>query len=211
MTINLIESKDDYYTNIFSQIISKLLIFANLILAIVKKIINHLIYKFNESAIRVGNSSVNSKNKSISNKEQANVPVNNREQDNVPVNREQEQFRNYNMNNNNTITLNENYNMYKPNDFLASNSNDYSELAIKSVYPSKILLPNNYTVSTNTFEKQNDEYDYKDFNNLDGSGVHLNRNWKKLSGINTPWFETCLSNMNCKIVKGTLEKFNYQN
>ena len=52
MTINVVENKYDYYTDMFSLILSKLFEFVNLIFAIIKKILNHLIYKFNESAKR---------------------------------------------------------------------------------------------------------------------------------------------------------------
>ena len=102
------------------------------------------------------------------------------------------------------------YNLYKPDDILAVNDNDYTKYSILDIIPDNIVMPNNYKATTEEFEAKNTEYDYKDYSNVDGAGVHLQRGWSELSSINRPWFETCLSDMDCKVVEGSLEKFDYQ-
>ena len=102
------------------------------------------------------------------------------------------------------------FNIYRPNDLYSHNINDYNDYSIKKNQPDNLVLPKNYAFQTQEFETELDTYDYKDFNNLDGAGVHLYSTWKT-NPVNRPWFETCLSPMNCQIVEGTLEKFNYNN
>ena len=103
-----------------------------------------------------------------------------------------------------------NFNIFRPNDLYSYNINDYNNYSILKNQPENLVLPKNYAFQTQEFESELPIYDYKDFNNLDGAGVHLYSTWKT-NPINRPWFETCLSPMNCKIVEGKLEKFNYNN
>lgn len=103
-----------------------------------------------------------------------------------------------------------NFNIYRPNDLYSYNINDYNNYSIIKNQPENLVLPKNYAFQTQEYESELPVYDYKDFNNLDGSGVHLYSTWKT-NPINRPWFETCLSSMNCRIVEGNLEKFNYNN
>jgi hypothetical protein len=109
---------------------------------------------------------------------------------------------------NNTIEEKTPIKLYRENDFLPKNAGDYNTYAIEQIYPNKLLLPHNYMLQTRDFESKNTEYDYVNFNNLDGAGVHLQGNWET-NEINRPWFETCLSPMNCALVPGNLQKFNY--
>tara|TARA_E500000178_G_C16916359_1_gene705079 strand:+ start:42 stop:563 length:522 start_codon:yes stop_codon:yes gene_type:complete len=102
------------------------------------------------------------------------------------------------------------FNIYRPNDFYSYNINDYNDYSISKNQPDNLVLPKNYAFQTQEFEKDADSYDYKDFNNIDGAGVHLYSTWKT-NPVNRPWFETCLSPMNCQVVEGDLEKFNYNN
>jgi hypothetical protein len=101
------------------------------------------------------------------------------------------------------------YNLYKPDNYLAVNDSDYNKYSIEDIIPKNIVMPNNYKSTTTEFETENTEYDYKNYSNVDGAGVHLQHGWQEISSINRPWFETCLSDMDCEIVKGTLEKFDY--
>ena len=74
------------------------------------------------------------------------------------------------------------------------------------------VIPNNYFVLTKEFEKPNTEFNKCNMSTVNGDGIYINnKHWKELSHINRPWFQECVSNMQCKIVKGTLEKFNYEN
>ena len=109
----------------------------------------------------------------------------------------------------NTIQ-NTNYDMYKPDGMISANSNKYDAYSLTNIIPENIIMPSNYQLTTNEFEKKNTEYDYKNYSNVDGAGVHLQKGWKELSSINRPWFETCISQMDCKIVKGNLDKIDYQ-
>lgn len=111
-------------------------------------------------------------------------------------------------NNSTTSTTDKPLKIYNPNDYWSYNAGKYNEYSIEQIYPKTLLLPHNYHLQTEDYEKENTDYDYNDFNNVDGSGVHLLGNWPK-NNINTPWFETCLSPMGCSVVEGTLEKFNY--
>ena len=99
-------------------------------------------------------------------------------------------------------------NIYRPTDYYAGNINEYNEYSISPNIPQSITFPKNYAFQTQEFEKENTEYNYVDFNNIDGSGVHLHSNWEQ-NGVNRPWFETCLSPLNCQTVEGSLEKFDY--
>jgi hypothetical protein len=105
---------------------------------------------------------------------------------------------------------NADYDTYKPDDMIASNSNKYDRYSLTNIIPENIILPSNYQLTTNEFEKKNTEYDYKNYSNVDGAGVHLQKGWTELSSINRPWFETCISQMDCKIVDGILDKYDYQ-
>jgi hypothetical protein len=111
------------------------------------------------------------------------------------------------------------YNLYKPDDMIAANSNKYDQYSITNIIPENIVLPSNYKLTTNEFEKENTDYNYKDYSNVDGSGVHLRKGWAELSSINRPWFETCMSEMDCKITTSdsraphffdNLDKIDYQ-
>lgn len=103
-----------------------------------------------------------------------------------------------------------NFNIYRPNDLYSYNIDNYNDYSISKNQPDNLVLPKNYAFQTQEFESELPGYDYKDFNNLDGAGVHLYSTWKT-NPVNRPWFETCLSPMNCKVVEGSLEKFNYNN
>ena len=102
------------------------------------------------------------------------------------------------------------FNIYRPNDLYSHNINDFNNYSITNNQPDNLVLPKNYAFQTQEFEEDLETYDYKDFNNLDGAGVHLYSTWKT-NPVNRPWFETCLSAMDCQIVEGDLEKFNYNN
>ena len=107
--------------------------------------------------------------------------------------------------NNRTAQRQQKLTIFKPDDYWAFNAGNYNEYSIEKIYPNTMLLPHNYHLQTVKYETENTDYDYNDFNNVDGSGVHLLGNWPN-NNINTPWFETCLSPMGCKVVEGTLEK-----
>jgi len=118
---------------------------------------------------------------------------------------------NDNDNNNDAQNVNTaSYNLYKPDGMIAANSNKYDQYSITNIIPENIVLPSNYKLTTTEFEKENTDYNYKDYSNVDGSGVHLRKGWEELSSINRPWFETCMSSMDCKIAKGNLDKIDYQ-
>lgn len=102
------------------------------------------------------------------------------------------------------------FNIYRPNELYSYNINDYNDYSISKNQPENLVLPKNYAFQTQKFESELPDYDYRDFNNIDGAGVHLYSTWKT-NPVNMPWFETCLSPMNCKVVEGNLEKFNYNN
>jgi len=99
-------------------------------------------------------------------------------------------------------------NIYRPTDYYAGNINEYNDYSISPNVPQSITFPKNYAFQTQEFEKENTEYNYVDFNNIDGSGVHLHSNWEQ-NGVNRPWYETCLSPLNCQMVEGSLQKFDY--
>ena len=94
-----------------------------------------------------------------------------------------------NTNTNNTIESKLNEPLYKPNDFWASNVNDYNDYSVEKTTFDTIILPKNYALQTEEYEKENTPYDYIDFNSTDGSGVHLQGNWKK-NGVARPWYES---------------------
>lgn len=99
--------------------------------------------------------------------------------------------------------------LYRENEYLPKNAGDYNTYSIEKIYPDNYVLPENYVLQTEKYETKNTDYDYVNYSNLDGAGVHLKGNWEQLDGVNRPWFETCLSPMNCAIAPGKLEKFNY--
>ncbi len=103
-----------------------------------------------------------------------------------------------------------NFNIYRPNELYSYNINDYNNYSISKNQPENLVLPKNYAFQTQEFESKQPDYDYRDFNNIDGAGVHLYSTWKT-NPVNMPWFDTCLSPMNCQVVEGNLEKFNYNN
>jgi hypothetical protein len=110
--------------------------------------------------------------------------------------------------NNNSIDQNTTKKLYRSDEFLPKNAGDYNSYSINNIYPENLILPNNFMFQTSEFESENTEYDFKDAGRIDGAGVHLQGNWQS-NGVNRPWFETCLSPMNCAIVPGNMEKFNY--
>lgn len=114
-----------------------------------------------------------------------------------------ESFQNNNstINNQSSIESQLNEPLYKPNDFWANNINDYNDYSIeKTSY--NITLPKNYALQTENYEKENTPYDYVDFNSTDGSGVHLQGNWK-VNGVARPWFESYDNNISSPTMSTT--------
>jgi lipopolysaccharide export LptBFGC system permease protein LptF len=103
----------------------------------------------------------------------------------------------YNNNNNNSIESIINEPLYKPTDFWANNINDYNDYSIeKTILPDNVTLPKNYALQSDKYEKDNTDYDYKDFNSTDGSGVHLQAHWADTS-VARPWFLSRHTPMGC--------------
>ena len=98
-----------------------------------------------------------------------------------------ESFQNNNSTNNKTIESQISVSLYKPTNLWANNINDYNDYSIEKTSPDNITLPKNYALQTEDYEKENTEYDYKDFNSTDGSGVHLQAHWDETS-VARPWF-----------------------
>ena len=108
-----------------------------------------------------------------------------------------ESFQNNNTTNNNkSIESIITEQLYKPNDFWANNINDYNDYSIEKTAPENITLPKNYALQTENYEKENTEYDYKDFNSTDGSGVHLQAHWDETS-VARPWFLSRKQSIDC--------------
>ncbi len=107
-----------------------------------------------------------------------------------------ESFQNNNTTNNKSIESIITEPLYKPTDFWAKNINDYNDYSIEKTSPDNITLPKNYALQTEDYEKENTEYDYKDFNSTDGSGVHLQAHWDETS-VARPWFLSRKPSIDC--------------
>ena len=119
------------------------------------------------------------------------IKINKHNQEEVEEEENIESFQNNNstINNNSSIESKLNEPLYKPNDFWASNINEYNDYSIEKTTFDNITLPKNYALQTEIYEKENTPYDYIDFNSTDGSGVHLQGNWNVI-GVARPWFES---------------------
>ena len=115
-----------------------------------------------------------------------------------------------NTNNTNNTESRNNNTIIKTNEFLAYNYSDKTNYSIIDTQPD-FVTPINYFATTEDFEKENTEFNHNNNSYINGSGVHLKRGWKDINSINRPWFQECNSNMQCELVNGTLEKFNYEN
>ena len=109
-----------------------------------------------------------------------------------------ESFQNNNSTNNNNKSIESqiSVSLYKPTNLWANNINDYNDYSIEKTSPDNIILPKNYALQTEDYEKENTEYDYKDFNSTDGSGVHLQAYWDETS-VARPWFLSRKPSIDC--------------
>ena len=107
-----------------------------------------------------------------------------------------ENFQNNNTTNNKSIESQISVSLYKPTNLWANNINDYNDYSIEKTSPDNITLPKNYALQTEDYEKENTEYDYKDFNSTDGSGVHLQAHWDETS-VARPWFLSRKPSIDC--------------
>jgi hypothetical protein len=87
---------------------------------------------------------------------------------------------------------------------MASNIGDNSDNLIDNFHPENTVIPKDYLFLLERNQRPNTEFDINNQTSLDGAGVYPHCDWIN-KGINRPWFETCLSPMECRVVEGTLE------